>query len=218
MTTFPTQEAVTAYLQSPEFLTRERRRLELAHELHETKGVNFITAVIMAGDLLTAEDATERVKNKELTPLQALNHVGSYAKFDWALKHLTKIQLLKRLPYLWMSSDPDDSNPEYLKLWKQAFKANANKTILYKKHLPKCKMLTIYRGQIGKDNPGFAWTTNWRTAFQFSKTGGGRGVISGGVVLKGIVPKNKVLAYITERGEFEVIVDPKNVEVLCVEN
>lgn len=207
------QTELEKYFHSPEYQTRERRRLELAHELSEQRGMSFITAVVAAGDMLSAEDATEKVKKKELTPLQALKQVGSYAKFDWAVKHLPKKQLFKRLPYIWMTADPDDTNPDYLALWKNAFRANGNKPILYTEPLPEGKYITVYRGQIGKKNPGFAWTTSWKTAQQFALSGGGRSTVKGGVILTGKVPRYKVLAYITERGEHELIVDPKNVKL-----
>lgn len=194
----------TSFLNSEEFLSAERRRNEIAVELI-AKGIPTITAIVMAGDIYSAEQATELVRNG--TPAEdALHYVGSYARFDWAVTNLPKPTLFKMLPELWTGADPDDTKPEYLALWKEAYAANGSKMI-YDKHWLSSGKLTAFRGQIG-DKVGISWTLDKETAKKFAATGGSRQTIRGGRILTRIVKRSDVLAYLTGRGESEVIIDP----------
>jgi hypothetical protein len=110
--TFETTDEIISYFGSPEFLAKERRRQELTQGLM-AKGVPFLSAIVIAGDLQSAEEAAERVK-QGMPPEEALHFVGSYTRFDWAVANLPKEVLFERLPELWVGADPDDANPEYL--------------------------------------------------------------------------------------------------------
>ena len=71
----------------------------------------------------------------------------------------------------------------------------------------------MYRG----GNPfevrkGFAWTTDPKIAQKFADGAGERIQRVNGVVVVGYVRPSVVLAFLTERGESEVIVDPRLVE------
>lgn len=197
------------YFQSDEFLAREKRRSEIIQELI-AGGTPFLTAAVIAGDIQSAEIATERVNNGE-DPMVAYKQIGSYARFEWCVKNLPQGKLLKLLPELWIGADPNDSDPAYLNLWKQAFANNGHKTIFDNKRskLPK-GAIQVYRGQIGEQLGGISWTTDLEIAKRFALTGGGRQPVSGGVVFKAQVNRKHVLAFLTKRSESELIIDTKN--------
>lgn len=71
--------------------------------------------------------------------------------------------------------------------------------------------ITVYRGHHGHNEEGWSWTTDKRKAEFFA-----RRLIpedEPGYINKGRVQKSKVLAYLTDRNESEVIVDPVDVEM-----
>jgi phosphate/sulfate permease len=68
-------------------------------------GLPVITAHIIAGDLMSAERATQRVA-EGMPAEQAVNLVGSYARWDWALQMVAEGVLSEQwfqdnLPHLW---------------------------------------------------------------------------------------------------------------------
>lgn len=190
----PTMEEMQAYA--------DRQGVIMAELI--AKGTPFMTAVVMAGDLITAEKIDACVAQGE-KPEDLVWMVGSYARFDWAVKNLPREKLFEILPELWVSSDPDDTNPQYMTLWLIAKKRNKGRIITDGKALPKDSTLTVYRGQIG-DMRGFAWTLDRKIAEKFAATGGGRGKVDGGKVLTREVKRSDVIAYLTSRNESEVII------------
>lgn len=163
---------------------------------------------VIAGDMITAENVTAVVESGEQTALQMLWHVGSYARFAWAVKYLTRPQLLKVLPELWVASDPDDTNLDYLTIWQDAHRRNKGQTVCDGRPLLKGKLLTIYRGQLD-DTPGISWSLSKAIAGRFAKSGGLRGPAPrNGHILETKIEREKVLAYLTKRDESEIIVDP----------
>lgn len=184
------------------------RQNEIAAEL-VASGESWLNAVVKAGDILSAEKATELLK-KGVPARDAVNFVGSYSRFDWAVQNLARRTLYSMLPRLWTGADPDDTNPQYLELWKEAFRRNKFKTILDNKRNPlPAGMLKLYRGQLG-DVPGISWTLDLDIAVKFARSGGGRGLVEGGRVLTRTLHSSKALAYLTGRDESEVIVDVNN--------
>lgn len=173
------------------------------------QGVNPIQAFIMAGDQASAIAATERVHSGGI-PLRELYRVGSYARLDWACQHLPHATLLSRFLELWRDSDPDDTKPEFLYLWK-------NLRWLHRPYpamdcdlaefdaLP--PVLQLYRGQVVDKPLGISWTLNRVVAEKFARTGGYRVNHDVGMVLLRKVRKEAVLGYITQRSEAEVVVD-----------
>ena len=68
--------------------------------------------------------------------------------------------------------------------------------------------LTIYRGVASKSNPkGLSWTTDIKKAEWFANRWNDKGYI-----IQAEIPKDKVLAYFTTRGEQEVVVDTTDVQ------
>ena len=203
-----TEKITLDYFQSDEFKRRELRQQQILAQLVK-KGVPFATAIVMSGDLLSAEEAAKRVQDGA-DPKFEYKRVGSYARLEWCLKNLPHDFLLKVLPEVWRNSDPDDSQKKFLTLWKQAYAANGNKIVLDDKRrkLPKGK-LTVYRGQVG-DKLGISWTTDLEIAKKFALSGGGRQIVKGGKIFKCQINTKDVLAYLTGRGESELIIDLKH--------
>lgn len=179
--------------------------------------LNFITATIVAGDLLSAERATNEVKSGTTPAEKAVWLVGSYARWDWAitmmnLKQLDEGWFFDNILDLWRGSDPDDTNHAYLDLFRRA-KTRKGSYLRDGRPLPRARdrQITVYRG--GPPSMalyrGFAWTTDPKIAQKFAGGAGERVMRSDGVVITGHVFPGQVLAYITERGEAEVVVDPQ---------
>ena len=190
-------------------MEHQERVGEIASELYAKTSSLGITAYIMAGDLASAERMERIVAEGKLTALQALNYIGSYARFDFAVKHLPDEDLFPLLPELWSGSDPDDTNPAYLALWNRAFAANRNR-IIYDSQalkLPRGKWLMVYRGQSKGDPLGIAWSTELSVAERFARGASMRRPIPNPVVYSTPVQRCFVRAYLTGRGEHETIID-----------
>jgi len=185
----------------------------IAHEMIERDPrIPFIGALVIAGDRLSAE-RSDRWLAEGMPFDDALAFVGSYARLDWALRAqergaTSRGWLLDRLPHLWSGSDPDDTDPRFLALWREAFARNGHRPILDGRRLPPGDVLTVYRGQFRDAPLGIAWSLDRRVAEAFARSGGLRGAIQGGVVLTRSARRRDVLAYLTGRDESEVIVDP----------
>jgi len=165
----------------------------------------------MANDILSAETAD--ALRKKVPFEQALWLVGSYSRLDWAVKKvqlglIPQEALLKLLPDIWRGSDPDDTDARFLSLWEEAWKQNAQQVICDDKHLPKGKMLTVYRGQ-DEDAPlGIAWTLRIIIAQRFARGAALRQSNREGIILKAKIERNRIMGYLTGRNEFEVILNP----------
>ena len=188
---------------------------QLAEQIEkENPGIPAITAFVMAGDRLSAERALKYVEDGTWGWRRALSLTGSYARLDLAMTlvekgHMTKDDLLKDLPELWRGSDPDDTDVKWLLLWQEAWTRNGERTIYDGDiRLPSSPYITVYRGQPKGAELGIAWSTSREIAEKFAG-GAGLRVPAQGVTWRALVPPGNVLAYITERGEYEVIVDPK---------
>jgi len=184
-------------------------------------GLHPITAHVMADDILSAQRATEMV-NDGRPASEVYVFVGSYARWDWivtmvAAGNLSDDWLMENIADLWTGADPDDTSVANLAVWKRAFHRNGG-TIRDGRPLPKAGeggFIKVFRG----GSPftvrnGFSWTTDPKIAGKFAATNGGRAVVQGGVVITGLVRPRDVLAYLTGRGESEVIVDPRLVELV----
>ena len=70
----------------------------------------------------------------------------------------------------------------------------------------------VYSGvAVGRNPMGLSWTDNYEEAFWFAH----RFDIAGesGYVQKTQVPRDKMLAYFLRRGEYELVVDTKGIEI-----
>ncbi len=202
-----------------QFSTREERRMAIVSEiLAADPSIGYISALIIAGDRLSAERAASFVNYGEMKAMEAVEHVGSYARLDFALRmheagKITRATLLKNLPSLWRDSDPDDTDPRFLKLWKDARKRHGKIISDSARDLRRVLTIVIYRGQDRGARLGIAWTTDRKIAEKYARGMALRQHDRDGEVLRGEVAPRHVLAFLTKRNESEVIVDPTNVTI-----
>lgn len=197
-----------------------KQQADLAEQIEKKTGVPHITAFIMAGDEMSALNATKRVEAGTHTVEEASVFIGSYARLNWVyeqmeMQRISRAKVIEMLPELWRSSDPDDTDPRYLALWNEAKFLNGGKYVRDGRTLPRrSKMLKVYRGQHPSANAdmGIAWTLDPKIAQKFAHGGAAFRVgKAGGVVYRGLVSADFVLAYLTLRHESEVIIDPRHV-------
>jgi len=188
-----------------------RRTMALASEISFSNKIPYVTALIMAGDMVSAERAT-RLLADGMKPECALATVGSYARFGWAVENRQSFDgdfWIQNICELWSNSDPDDTNPEFLELFRLC--KSKNRAIVKDdadKTFPGvgCDHIWLYRGQRAEDPIGISWTTKRSIAKKFASGAAFRTKIDG-VVYATQVRRMNCLAYITGRGEHEVIVD-----------
>jgi hypothetical protein len=182
------------------------RQATITRELLEKDPSLGITAYIMAGDQASAERWTELVKTGLWTPERAVHMVGSFARLDWAIEHCPPDWVIENLPELWVGSDPDDTKLGYKALWQQARYLNGA-IICDGEPLPAQETYRVYRGQRASEVCGLSWTLDREIAAKFARGAGVRRYLPDGVVLTMDVHRDRVMAYLTGRGESEVIVD-----------
>lgn len=185
--------------------------LKIVEKLEST-GLPWIQRYIIANDQIHAEYITKLVKAKKLTPLKAVNCIGSFSRFDWALEHLKEKDFFRLLPELWVGSDPDDSILR-LPIWEKAVKKNGGYITDSTKKLSGKKK--VYRGQSGDHELGISWSLKKSIATKFAH--GTRGPIKNGSVYIGVIDTSEILAYLTSRDEEEIIVDPRKVKITNIE-
>jgi hypothetical protein len=177
------------------------------------ENIPFITRTIMANDLLSAEHRMAQVQSGEMPAEQAIDLTGSYARLNFAIElsernYLSHDRLLDLLPELWGSSDPDDTDPRFLALWMAAHRRNKFVALRDGRPLPRLRYLPVFRGQMPNAPKGIAWTLDPKIAQKFANGAGNRVPEPQGVVYRGFVAREHILAYLTRRGESEVIVNP----------
>ena len=167
------------------------------------------TVYIVASDMVSGEDWAEAIRKNKVTAEQAVWRVGSFARLDWAIKHCSPQFVINNLPRLWVGSDPDDTKPAYLNLWRRAFKLNGNRIICDGPELPRGELFKLCRGQSEGAPRGISWSRSRKVARQFADGAGVRFKLTDGVVIEEIVHRSRILAYLTSRKEFECIVAPE---------
>ena len=188
--------------------------------MKEQPDLHPVTARVIAGDIMSASRATQEVE-AGVAATEAVHMVGSFVRWDWVVTmvRLGKIDeawFAENICDLWRSADPDDTSVENLRIWQTARRANGG-MIRDGKPFPKGKAVPVFRG--GRPNTvssGFAWTTDPKIARKFANGAGERIEIKGGIVIGGWAKPADVLAYITLRGESEVIINPHDVADLRV--
>ena len=171
--------------------------------------LNELSAMIIAGDRLTSERSKQWTRDG-CPAVDALPFVGSYGRLEFAVwatdeGFLPVETLLDQLPNLWRGSDPDDTDPRYLALWQSAWERNGKKTVRDGPQLPKGTQLRCYRGQDAGAPLGIAWSLDRTVAEKFARGAGSRQRSRNGKVFERVVARKDVLAYLTGRGEQEVI-------------
>ena len=166
---------------------------KLANKVYEWKAARARLARA-AGDWDTWVSIHERPYR-----LRALAHL-------WRRRTITREQLRSLLAWVW-----PDAEPAYELGWHYLFVAAGYTG----EPLPTdAEPLTVYRGQpsLARRWQGHAWSLQRATAEFFAARYTGRGV-----VLTAAVHSSNVRAYLTSRGEAEVIAHPRHVQVLRYE-
>ncbi len=181
----------------------------------------FISALVIARDLASADRSLQWLRDGTHDWGRAEVFCGSYGRLDlrvraWDEGLITDEQALTDLPSTWSGSDPDDTDPRFLALWKTAFAANGGTYLRDPEDavLPGISVLTVYRGQDYGAPFGIAWSLDPMVAAKFANGAATRQRNRGGVVYRAIVPRNKVMGYMTGRKEAEVIVDPADLTMV----
>lgn len=201
------QDEFGAHLQS----SHESMLKELDRITAEYPAIPTITAIIMAGDYASMAFAETLVKDGT-PPWTASHSIGSFARMDFLLKYfyedrLPESWLTVALAEDWASSEPDDTDERFLLLWKQA-KSKNGAAIVTGSPLPEQSVVTVYRGQCG-ETLGISWSLSRTVAEKFARGASFRVPVSGRLLMA-TVRREDILAYITCRGEEEVILDPQN--------
>jgi hypothetical protein len=181
--------------------------------LAEDPGMPVPTAFVIAQDLASIERAEEHLAAGEPWLKVASVWVGSYGRLEW-IKRLCltgRLQAAEVFPHiveLWSGADPDDTDPFWLGMWQEAKARNGGRHLTDDGiDIPLNPTMTVFRGQPYMAKVGIAWTLDRKVASKFARTGGGRWQRPDGVVLVGQVFATDVYAYITGRGESEIISD-----------
>jgi hypothetical protein len=183
----------------------------------------YISAYIMAGDLVRADEVYDLLREGKVTWGQAESMVGSYGRMDLRARAyinalITAEQAVEDLPAAWRGADPDDTDPRYLGLWRMAFRMNRHRTVRDTKGavIPAIRgsgeLVRIYRGQDKGAPFGIAWSLSKTTAMKFAMGAATRESNRGGVVYEAKVERKYILGYCVGRGEDEVIVDPASLQ------
>jgi len=180
----------------------------------------FISALVIARDMASADRSMDWLRTGKYDWSRCEVFCGSYGRLDLRVRAhaeglITDEQALEDLPSTWSGSDPDDTDPRFLALWKSAFAANGG---VYLRDgddtLPGTQYLTIYRGQDYGAPFGIAWSLNISVAVKFANGAATRQRNRGGTVYTAIVKRSDVLGYMTGRKEAEVIVDPATITMV----
>lgn len=199
------------------------RQVELAEKISQQQGIPIMTALIMAGDRMSEDRAREAIDKGTMTAIKAVSVlVGSYQRFQMFIDlveegKISEQELLENILSLWRGSDPDDTNTDFMMWWEIAHELNGYEPLTDGSPLPDDEFISVYRGQTDpEDILGLSWTTDPRVAMRFAEGAALRTSGMNGSVLTGMVHRKNILAYITQRKESEVVVNPDNVQVLGV--
>lgn len=113
----------------------------------------------------------------------------------------------------WISSEnPNTDTNLTLSDIKEMFDRAVKKHLMdseeYRKYTSLPDKVKCYRGIISKSNPnGFAWTTDFETAAWFADRFNMEGYI-----LEADIPKNRIMACFDDRGEHEIVCDPRGLK------
>ena len=197
------------------------RHSQIMDDLHKANpDLPFVTLAVMASDQQSAEKADELLAAGE--PFDAVRHiVGSYSRLTWTVGKyseglISHAELLDEWPELWRGSDPDDTDRRWLQIWREAYQ-RAGRTVLDEGVPLPPGRLTLFRGQMAGDPLGIAWSLDRGIAAKFANGAGFRTAVMGGIIIVARVRRDRVLGYLTGRGESEVIVDPGDVRVMRTE-
>jgi len=212
-----------------EFLEEKVRREAVYADQFTAKGEHPITALVKASDLAGRDMIHEKWLKGELDWKTAMIRMGSYARFEWFYDRfldgtIPARTFYKMLPGEWVSADVNDRDPRYSGMWETGWRRNGRRYLrdVRFKRLPKPDFIPeanqgnpvyrVYRGTgVGKMHEHcLSWSLSKEVAERFAK-GASAGMPKEGDVIEGLGMKKDIWAYLTERGEEEVIIDASHV-------
>jgi hypothetical protein len=212
----------------------QQQGMDLATELRPDLdgSIGMIVAANDYAGMLRVETA---IRNGTMSRDDWQVRVGSFARMEMAARLVAMTQdmswhegwyvreIFANLCEIWRGADPSDTDPRFEDLFKRA-KAHTTRIVpmwdVVQLPVPTeiGERITVYRGepQLLVDATktgvgGLSWTTDQPTAVKFATGASMRQPVTRGTVLRGKVRYEDVIAYITGRGEFELIVSPENV-------
>lgn len=202
------------------------RQMERQGEIMMTLPADLpdVTRFVIATDMEHAERLLVQFEAGRIMAEDVVRLSGSFSRCEMAVTLveqglLSDEWLLPQWPELWRGADPDDTDPRFLDVWKRAVAANGGKYLRDGDRLPRQKgnayqqgYLTIYRGGVTTTaaREGIAWSHDRSVAEKFAAGMGTRAMVNG-VLVKGMIRRDKVLGYLTGRNEYEVVVNPTDV-------
>lgn len=149
-----------------------------------------------------------------------VNKPYSMTLLKYVQHYLSSQDYAKMLAECWIREEQPNMNPSITKteltnMFKRADKKFLMSEREYKKWHDLPEKLTIYRGVTeynGENIRALSWTTNYDTGKWFAGRYGEKGK-----VYQADIDKKHILAYIDQRGESEIIVEPKylkNIEMI----
>ena len=124
----------------------------------------------------------------------------------WKNAEISRGDLREMLPGWWTDAEPNDAEIRWRLLWRDAVKVEGP---VLQKRLPKGDTIKVFRGTRDRaDRLGIAWSTDRSTAVFFANR---MSLGQPGWIVRGEVRPQHVMAYLTDRGESEIVVDPRRV-------
>lgn len=204
--------------------------------LHRPDLAGSIGQIVAANDYASMFRTEAGIRDGSIPRHDWHVRVGSYARMELCTRMVEMTQdmswgegwyvaeIFPILCELWRGSDPDDTDPRFEDLFKRAKSYTTRVTPMYDA-VPLgsgTDPITVYRGEPGillharpDQIGGLSWTTDINTAIKFATGATMRSPHPVGTVLKGEVRYEDVLAYITGRGEWELIVPPEDVRLVA---
>lgn len=181
-------------------------------------GIPFPYALTMVLDKYSADRNGARFLNGEISFSRACALIGSTARVAWAVDMLSKKKVdrdlfMQEFPTLWETSDPDGTDPRFLKVWKQVYMYHKRKTVVTGDPISTGAFI-VYRGQASQEDLGCDWTRDERIAQMDALATRGGPRKQPGVIVMGMVSTKNVYAYLTSTARKTVITDPSLVQVL----
>jgi hypothetical protein len=200
----------------PMLAAQERRKAEVMTTLDPS--LPDLTRYVMAGDLVSCQDNLARLRAGEMLIEAALAFTGSYGRMTLLLAALDEglvsmDEALHILPHWWTISDPDDTDQRLICLWEKASERKRGIVTDGGPSLPRRQYFTVWRGQRVGDPIGCAWSLDRSIAERFARGASYRAPIANPQVIEVRIPRGIILAYLTGRGESEVIINPVDLHV-----
>ena len=203
-----------------DFGIKELEALETAHP--EWKNSDSLTAIVGSDLTNDFKKVEHRIPMLSISNAYSQEEVadficknGKHGDVKYVQHYLSPQDYAKTLAECWVRDEQPNINPNFTKTELTSMFRRADKKFLmseagYKKWQELPEKVTAYRGVTeynGKNVRVLSWTTNYETAKWFA----GR-FEEQGKIYQAEIDKKHIFAYIDQRGESELIIDPKYLE------